>query len=499
MTDVFRSTTPTPKEILKRRIANNKLIKITKDKKCNVLNGEKEIEPLNIKHDFSQKLKPLRRRFNKDVKDDPYLNPFALPAHVRVTSTYSLPPRKPKKTPFITDDPLTVCDIDPDFYTMVEGRPIRSFYDITEYKRHIRNIMMFTANCAYLKDEAIQIERRIMNEHEDYEAIHDAVKKMNSNFVIFAEDSYNEAKQMQHLAEVKYDALEDMSEKLAAVSSEFNKLRNQVICIVAEYEKLSRYKRFLNTVSPNKWREQYEDVCNLGSELCSKFLRPEEVGIVDSVTDFKKNALALANLTPQLYFKDPAEMDDLLEGLCRQCLNYMEIDSYFSTYIPKVKQHKKEYIECVNAECADVQLLIELMEKKIFFLKQRKVECKSMFQKMLENVFQRLFASDETMRLFTSLQYVHSRTISVFTDPNDSLESLMRDLEKRYLELRMKMDYLDLNIVKQAQRQMFSEDIRIMKQASEAKRQLRGYRALCKALYRSFEPPANIQKAKARK
>ncbi|XP_026732848.1 uncharacterized protein LOC113497483 [Trichoplusia ni] len=387
------------------------------------------------------------------------------------------------------DEPFTVCDVDPEFFKIVEGRPIRSHYDIKVFMKHLRKILMFRADCAYLKDELIQIDARMILEQEQYEAIEAAFQDAEANFVTFAAESYKEAKYMQHLAEQKYQELEAMTEQLEAISFEFHKLKNGVSSTVATYENLMRYKRFLNTVSPDWWREQYEDICKQGNELCSKFYLSLEVEQVESVSDYKKSALALATLPPELYFKKPSELSTILEEISSQCLNYMEIETYFSTYFARVNKYKKQYTEYINAECADIQGIIEMLTDKIKFSEERKEDCKSTFEKLVENQFQRLVASYETKKLFNCLQYVHTRVIGVMVDPKDTMESLTQDLEGWYYDLCTKMDDLNLEVVKEAQRQIFSEDIRVMRKASDAERLLKEYRTLCKSLYKSFEPP----------
>lgn len=488
MTNCFNflsRSTLTPKKVYKKRLAKNK--DVTGRQQCSLeMHSEKEIPLLDdIKHDYQKKIFKARDR---ELKEDPYRNPYAVPERLRVT-TKCLPPRKQKRVPFIMDEPHTVCDIYPTFFKVVEGRPIRSFYDIKAYMTNLRDITLYRANAGYLKEEIIQIETRISTELEDYEAVNDAVETIKMNFIIFAEEGYKEAKYKQHLAAEKATELENMIEQLEGYSFRFAKLKNQVSSIVAIYDKLLRYKRFLNSVSPDWWRERYEELCTLGSTICSKFFTYLESEEVESATVYKKSALSLAQLQPQLYFRRPMELSTILECTSRQCLNYMEIECYFSTNLAKVNRYRKEFKANMLAECTEMQEIIEIFRDKVQEMEERKAEYKATFDKLLQTEFQRLFASYDSIKLFTCVKYVHSRVLRVKGDRKDCLKTLMHHVERMYFDLCTKLDSLNLKVVKIATKQIFSEDLKIMKQAYDAQRQLKEYDVLCKSLHRSFEPP----------
>uniref|UniRef100_A0A2A4JXI5 Uncharacterized protein n=1 Tax=Heliothis virescens TaxID=7102 RepID=A0A2A4JXI5_HELVI len=447
--------------------------------------SEKVIKPLDEKKIFHKTAH--FKAHDRELKEDDFRNPYAVPEHLRVTSK-SLPPRKKKTVPFIMGDIHTVCDIDPAFYKIIEGRPVRSFYDIKSYMRDVRDITLYRADAGYLKNEIIQIEAGHSEEQEEYDKVVDLLDATKINFVTFAEESYKAAKRMQTLADEVALKLSAVTDELEGYSFQFVHLKNEFSDIVAVYEKLTRYKKFLTIMAPNYWRERYEGSCYEASALCSDLFIKLESEEVELVTVYKKSAMCLAQIRPQLYFQKPIELNTLLEDSSRQCLNYLEIVAYFSTALHKVKQHRKLFKEMMIEQYEDVQSIIDYFIQKVKVLEQTRDYYKAAFDKLLANEFYRLVSSYDSAKLFTCLQFAHAKLFNTKEDPRDTPSSLMLNIERLYFKLCEYLEELDQKVVKVATKQIFDEDIRVMKQACEAQRHLKEYKVLCKSLYRSFEP-----------
>ncbi|XP_021182317.3 uncharacterized protein LOC110370729 [Helicoverpa armigera] len=481
----MKKSTPTPKQLLKKRARNNKIL-LDKPNECSrKMLSEKKLKPLDHKNTYAKSAQFKTQ--DRKLKDDDYRNPYSVPERLRVT-TKCLPPRKKKPVPFIMGDIHTVCDIDPSFYKIIEGRPIRSFYDIKTYMRHIRDITLFRADAGYLKEEIIQIETGIAEEQEEYARIVNLCHSMKIHFVVFAEESYKEAKRVQTLADDVAQKLSAVTDELEGYSFEFVRLKNEFSDIVAVYENLTRYKKFLTIMAPNWWRERYEGSCEKATALCCELFTNLESEEVELVTMYKKSAVTLARLEPELYFKKPIELSTLMDDAGRQCLNYLEIVAYFSSALHKIHKQRKAYKEMMIEQYEDLQSIIEYFLSRVKALEEKRDAYKAAFDRLLANEFYRLVASYDATKLFTSLQFVHTRLLNTKEDPRDTPTSLMLNIERLYFRLCENLEALDQKIVKVATKQIFDEDIRVMKQAHDAQRDLKEYDVLCKALYKSFEP-----------
>ncbi|KAJ8713398.1 hypothetical protein PYW07_013768 [Mythimna separata] len=64
-----------------------------------------------------------------------------------------------------------------------------------------------------------------------------------------------------------------------------------------------------------------------------------------------------------------------------------------------------------------------------------------------------------------------------------------------YEDYNLRLDALDFHIVVQAQKDFFSQDLKMMKNAYNAQRELRTFREMTNAMNRAFLPPAQFVRA----
>ncbi|XP_028159298.1 uncharacterized protein LOC114352051 [Ostrinia furnacalis] len=375
-------------------------------------------------------------------------------------------------------EPHTICDVDHTFYKIIEGRPLRQFDDIKVYMRNIRDITLFKANAAYLKDQIIQVDTSFAFENAEHKAIDRLFWKVKDYFVQFAKESYTTAKNIQKIAEDKARQLEAATEELEALCFNFVAVRNKLGVIIINFETLSKYRQFLNNLSPAAWREKYDQQYEETKSLVSA-----------KESDYKTSATMLKDIAPKLFFTRPRQMSIIFDNLSRQCLSYMQIDVFASSLLASVMK-SRDYLKVqVMEEIDELQDLVETYRGYVEFMEGKEQEAKVKFERVLENEFQTLYASYDASKLFTCLQYTNTQVFHGPEDPKDSIMTLMLHLERDYMELSSGLDDLNLEVVKQATSEFFSEDLKMMKRAHKAQRDLKECDILNKALYTSFEPP----------
>ncbi|XP_059055565.1 uncharacterized protein LOC131849502 [Achroia grisella] len=471
----------TPKEIFQKRVTKSHLMKIPFNER-NINSNEENYIPQEF-HKRNNKFKLQEKNVAEHGTD----NPFDLPPHSRLFSHKRLL-RKIKPEPFIMSETRAICDIDNNFYNIIEGRSIRQFVDVKVYMGDIRDITLFKANAAYLEDQVIQLDSFYTFELTEYNEINTLFKKCKDNFIQCAKDSYCSAKNLQMEAEVKALEIEKVTEELEALSSKYVTLRNKLSDICANFDTLSRYRQFLNSLTPLWWQAQYGPKFmgrDLFSYTASNIFSSSEISLVDSKVSLKM----FKDVQLQLYFKKPDELMSIFENLCNQCLNYLNIE-IFTKKILKIILNNKDILQArLHAELNELQEYIYIYSDLVKFTKEKEVHYKTVFEKILMNEFQNLFSSYDTIKLFTCLQYTHRRIFNTSEDPKDNIATLMLNMELLYIELTSGLDNLNQDVVKQATDEFFSKDLKNMTRAHKAQRSLKECDILMKALYASFEPP----------
>ncbi|XP_013185223.2 uncharacterized protein LOC106130838 [Amyelois transitella] len=395
-------------------------------------------------------------------------------------------------------DVHTVCDIDNTFYKIIEGRPLRRGDDIKVYMSNIRDIFLFKANAAFILDQIIQIDTSYSFEKSEYAKISELFAQCKSSFVQFAKLNYHKSKKYQLLAEVKALELERKSEELDILCDKYVKLRNRLSNLTATFENLSRYRQFLNRLTPIWSKTQNLDckpdisTATINSTLLTQIS-------FRSGGSFDISNLEHLKVESRPYFVEPIQLLDILEDNRKQCLNYLNIAAVSANIISSVLKGRDSVKAQVEDDAKELQNYVDICNNLIRFEEEKEASYKVIFERILFNEFHELFASFEASKLFTCVQYVNTKIFGDMEDPKDNLTSLMANLERLYMDLSLNLDYLDVEIVKKATNQAFSEDKEKMRNAFKAQRIIKESDILRKSLYASFEPSRGYKKQDAKK
>lgn len=471
-------------------------MKLTNDEsKCP--NNENELPIINIKI-------ATFKIHDREVKGDSFPNPFSIPAFKRIFgNSENEITRKVKPIPFIMSEPQTICNIDENFFKVIEGRPIRRFEDIKVYIRNLRDIVLSKANAAYLKDKILLVNA--LNEYElhEYTKIVNHYAETKTNFVRFARNSFNIAKELESMAELMASRIAKITDELDGYCFEYIKMKNQVLSIMYTFEVLMTYGKFLHLISPATWRIEFDNL-NRNIEFSDNKQQDSQLVLLTtmaSLDEFKDKAAKYSTMPTRIYFREPKQVIELFENISEQCRNYMSINVN-STKLVKSCIKCRDSLKIAVKEDEDLmQDEIVAMKADLAYMEGRELEYKSAFEKLLHHSFYELYAGRENVKLFNCVQYVTTRIFGDFDDPKDTVSTLMRRIELEYMDLSLAMDYLDLATVKNATKQIYARDQIVMKQAHFAQRTLKECDIFKKCLVVSFEPSRsrNFQKLGAKK
>ncbi|XP_050672094.1 uncharacterized protein LOC126970299 [Leptidea sinapis] len=422
--------------------------------------------------------------------------PLHLKDNLRIAATRDISERL-----FIEEPPdtvETVVKIHPEFYSVIEGRPLRCFDDIKVYVNNIRNYAMNRQQIGYRRDLIMKIQRNLVEESKDYDKIVLKLKQHVKDFQKFLTEDYKKACLKVSKAEKVYNELVAKNSELLGYISKLTILNNILFKLDAIRSVLKTYRSYLIFVSPLSWRQQYDET--LRDRIQSIQFESGEFATdndlvetmdIDKMIEFAKQELQ--NPFPaHMYFTNPQQMLYLFRIMELQSREYLiqlsKTDAPFRILQDRIKQlkqvtkqeldHFQYYIDSINIEIAREAYNENYLKEKFF--------------RILNTTFYDSVASPDTLKLKICIEYVYEQIFGKCEEGHQSLQDPMKILEVLYEDYNLRLDSLDFKIVNQARNDFFAQDLKMMKNAYAAQRELRSFREMTNAMNKAFYPPAKF-------
>lgn len=248
-----------------------------------------------------------------------------------------LPPIEPIKD----SDLKTIIDIDPAFYSLVEGRPIRQSKSIHEYKKCIKDVAMKRTIHAFLVDEILRIDRGIESERNIYETAYKHFEEYQNSFDKFLAHDNNKTIAIMQRSDALAKELANQNEEFKKANYEMASLKSKLQYIDETLMILLSFQNFLNKASPILWQEshnikldtKYSEICTIDSDIFKE---------IDKHV-IEKRLLDLP--PPHLFFETPEQLLIVFGYLEKQNLNYLlvteELNSEKNRFLRTLETLKK--------------------------------------------------------------------------------------------------------------------------------------------------------------
>lgn len=390
------------------------------------------------------------------------------------------------------DDVKAVVEIHPEFYTVIEGRPLRCFDDIKVYLNNIRSYAMNRQQIGYRRDLIIKIAENIVEESLEHDRVHEKLKEHIKNFQNFLTEDYKKACTKVSKTEKIYSELVAINSELLACVSILTIVSNILFKLDAIRGVLKMYRSFLIFVSPLLWRQQYDET--LRGKIQSiqfesgKFVTDND--LVESLDIGKMVQVARNELKSQpparLYFKKPDEIIYLFRTMELQSREYLiqlsKTDAPYRILQDRIKQLKQATIQ----EFDYFQYYIDSINNQITREYYNENHLQDYFFRILNGFFFDSVASPSSLKLKICIEYVYEEIFGKCEEGHQSLHDPMKILELMYEDYNLCLDYLDFNIVKEAKNDFFAQDLKMMRNAYKAQRELRAFREMTNAMNKAF-------------
>lgn len=243
-----------------------------------------------------------------------------------------------------------ILDIDPLYYSLVKGRPIRPNTSTQKYKHNLKGIAIKRTLHGFVLDAILRIGREIEAENSIYDITSKHFDEYQSSFNKFLADDNNQTiaimKKSDSLAKslkCKIDEHKKTTYDLASLKSTLH-YNNESLMILLSFQ------NFLNKASPILW--QKKNNIKLDVDRPEFFLTETDIFRSIEINITKER---LESLTPPyLYFEKPEQLLIIFDLLEKQNLNYLLVTE-------ELRSEKNKFIKAKN-------LLKSLLNQELDFI-----------------------------------------------------------------------------------------------------------------------------------
>lgn len=222
----------------------------------------------------------------------------------------------------------TVTDIDPEYYSAVEGRPIKEKFEYLKYKNTMRELLKTRIIIGYreddimLIDENIKMERLIIQQmKERYQVYVNIFEEFLYKDHTMAMNLLSEADKASKRASEKYEEYKQMAK-------DYSGLRSVLYNLEEKWRNCQMYQKFLYLISPISWRREHDPDLDKSKEfitvesireIFNKYSTTEDKDLDAIMDQFLLDCDTLEE--PKLYFSEPKQLMDMFLFMEMQNLN----------------------------------------------------------------------------------------------------------------------------------------------------------------------------------
>ncbi|XP_069696413.1 cilia- and flagella-associated protein 100-like [Periplaneta americana] len=394
-----------------------------------------------------------------------------------------------------------LLEIDPTFFKIVEGRPIKEKLDIRNYVEDLRQKLKMRLKAGYQMDEVMQIEEKHIEVDRKLEELNEKQKLYFDTFFFEClEDDYQRAMTLLREADEELDKSIEKSDQLKELNKRLGPVNVAVYILEEKWRNRKMFQKLLYMISPMYWRKKHDyihrkpgstsSLVSVMSEIFERYRLPLSgpVPSLDALLDIFLEDITTGE-EPLLYFTDPKELTKVFQEMELQYLNFLLHSEQLSKRILALQQGIGEVRHHFDTEYARIIGKIKDLKTSIEWEENRGLILEEEARKLLNGRFKKVVVADSSLKLYVFVEDVFESCIA----PNDSklgLYDMMREIELKMEALLLKLDHLPYEIVKAAETESYTEEVRAMKEAEEAEAKVKLKEKLEWRLRRLLEPPA---------
>lgn len=391
----------------------------------------------------------------------------------------------------------TIFDIDPDYFTIVEGRPIAEKFNIKDYINDMREILRTRIVTGYKEDEILLINENFIDEQKAIDNIKTKLQKYVEQFEDFLYNDHTTSMDLLRTAEKEAAAASEKYEIFRSLSTDYGALRAQVSGLEEKWRTLKLYQKFCYILSPMAWREEHDyyhfkrdrdEVIPDPSVLFdNKFGEFDDIQSLHELIEVFLDDCRTQD-EPKLYFKEPIEMLKVFRFMEIQNLNSLLHTEELALPLENVRNGMEQARKKFDEEIVVLREMVENLEGEILWQEMRALLLEELAQVLIESEFCKVISDEEVLNLHVFIEDVYETRVAP-NDANLGIADMMKGIELCYRKYLLKLDYLPQDKVHKAESECYAEEAKIMKMAKDAARKVEQIERLARRLERVLEPP----------
>lgn len=256
----------------------------------------------------------------------------------------------------------TILDLDPEFFTLIEGRPVPQKLTHKEYIKDVRDVLRTKIVSGYREDEILLIDENFIVEQKVIDEIKQEFQKYVNTFEDFLFTDHTNSMALLRQSEQEAQIAAEKYEIHRELSKNYGSLKSTVYNLEEKWRNCKMYQKFLYLVSPMDWRKTHDfyhikrmdsersvelEEENSGSSVFGRY-KLAEVGEVLSLENLIEQFLDDIKMQdePQLFFNEPLQLLKVFNFIEMQNLNSLLHSEELAIPLEKVKEgmakiHKK--------------------------------------------------------------------------------------------------------------------------------------------------------------
>lgn len=395
--------------------------------------------------------------------------------------------------------------VDPEFFTIVSGKPIREKFDIRNYLQDLQSLFLINLQIGYKRDETLLIEEQFRQEKSQLEDIKKKFQFYSECYDKFLGEDHSSSLKLLKLADNEIKKSKVKREKIKTLHRDCGWYRTKILILDEQWRIARVFQKFLYQISPLWWRNKYDFLYRekssgaINRSETSLFEKqntaqltaaPSIITIIDQFIDEVSNAQP-----PQLYFTDPNELLEIFYELERnnllallQCEELTQPAEQMRTGLERARELFVQEVDVIRDQLKYLEDEVVYQETRSRYFEQKAKEITGGF-------FKELVADKSILNLYVNVEDCFESCVA----PNDSnltLLMMMKGIENEQESLMVALDKLPNEIVLKALQTCYREDAKIMKEAQDATKMIIQIENLMNTLRKSLEPGEKVKKGR---
>lgn len=392
-------------------------------------------------------------------------------------------------------------ELDPQYFSVVKGRPIKDGFSLRHYVHDLREIVLTKLKTGFLRDEMHLIDEQFRNEQKIINRIIEQHKNYYASFKEFEAQDHEEWLNIR-----KYG--EEMAAKTKIMKSEFKKLMRELSALRCSLYVLEEQWRnskicqiFLYQISPLSWREEHRiqmrestddiDAEKLDvSDMINRYKLGSEGSVASLMSLIKifEEDIAIDQGPPQLYFTEPWQVRIVFRELELQHLSSLLIieaikkpKDIMAHGLEVVSKYYDDEIKKIQEQLVGIEEMINIEEEKTKTIEKATKD-------LINTDLKELVSSETAILAHVYVEHAYEECVAAGDTDMTTLETLQA-LKQLHEDLMMKLDSLPADIVRQAMVTVRNRNTRALEKAHYARRQVAMLDNLTKSMKRALEKP----------